>query len=118
MENSHSDGNLTRSLSCNSIEEEEEDEVAEHSSEEDEPPPLPPPRLDSLQPRNPSSAAALVDRPLPNIPNSASLNDFKSCSYADGNPAPPSRPLPGVPGQDDEEEDLVEEEDADNDVRK
>lgn len=41
-------------------------------SDDDGPPPLPPPRFDSLKGQN----GAPLDRPLPNIPNSTSLNDF------------------------------------------
>lgn len=42
------------------------------SSDEDEPPPLPPPRLDSLN----RDYEMPVNRPLPTIPVSTSLNDF------------------------------------------
>lgn len=58
------------------MENEPEDAVAS-DSDDDGPPPLPPPRLDSLKKQN----GTPLDRPLPNIPKSVSLNDF---SYGDG----------------------------------
>ncbi|KAF5276486.1 hypothetical protein FQA39_LY06555 [Lamprigera yunnana] len=73
-----------------------------HSSDEDEPPPLPPPRLDSLN--RTSYEGPPVNRPLPVIPNSASISDF---NYDDGDitdelQSPPSGPLPVLPGEDEE----------------
>lgn len=52
---------------------------AHSSSDEDEPPPLPPPRHESL---NHNCEGHPVDKPLPTIPNSTSLNEF---NYVDIN---------------------------------
>jgi hypothetical protein len=41
-------------------------------SDDDGPPPPPPPRMDSLKKQN----GTPIDRPLPNIPKSVSLNEF------------------------------------------
>lgn len=48
-------------------------EKNEENSDEDEPPPLPPPRHESL---NHNYEGPPVDKPLPTIPNSTSLNVF------------------------------------------
>ncbi|XP_063925439.1 tyrosine-protein phosphatase non-receptor type 61F isoform X2 [Zophobas morio] len=76
-----------------------DDDVAS-DSDDDGPPPLPPPRLDSLKKPN----GTPVDRPLPNIPNSVSCNDFHY--EGDGDEYIPTGPLPVVPGdEEDEDED-------------
>lgn len=77
-------------------------ENCNHSSDEDESPPLPPPRLDSLN--RMTYEGPPVNRPLPTIPNSASLSDF---NYEDNGSiedlqSPPSGPLPVLPGEDEE----------------
>lgn len=51
----------------------EEENGASSDEEDDEPPPLPPPRLDSLKKQN---GTPIVDRPLPSIPASVSLNEI------------------------------------------
>ncbi|EFA00470.2 tyrosine-protein phosphatase non-receptor type 61F isoform X1 [Tribolium castaneum] len=83
------------------VDNEPEDGVAS-DSDDDGPPPLPPPRLDSLKKQN----GTPLDRPLPNIPKSISLNEF---SYeGDSDEYIPTGPLPVVPG--DEEEGSSEDE--------
>ncbi|GLV33905.1 Protein tyrosine phosphatase 61F [Carabus blaptoides fortunei] len=78
------------------------------SSDEDEPPPLPPPRGESLT-RSYMTEGPPVDRPLPKIPNSTSLNEFPYEESADTTQnIPPSRPLPIVPSQDEEEDEEIE----------
>lgn len=55
-----------------------------------------------------------VDRPLPKIPNSTSLNEFPYEESEDSKQNdPPSRPLPIVPSQDEDEE---EEEEVEEDI--
>lgn len=79
------------------------------SSDEDEPPPPPPPRGESLA-RSYITEGPPVDRPLPKIPNSASLNDF--AFENDAKDGAPSRPLPIIPTNNEvEEEDLTSSED-------
>lgn len=70
------------------------------SSEEDEPPPPPPPRGESLT-RSYMTEGPPVNRPLPKIPNSASLNDF-SYEENDVKTGAPSRPLPIVPNNEED----------------
>lgn len=85
------------------------------SSDEDEPPPLPPPRGESLT-RSYMTEGPPVDRPLPKIPNSTSLNEFPYEESEDSKQNdPPSRPLPIVPSQDEDEEEVGEEE-AEEDI--
>lgn len=79
------------------------------SSDEDEPPPPPPPRGESLA-RSYMTERPPVDRPLPKIPNSASLNDF--AFENDAKDGAPSRPLPIIPTNNEvEEEDITSSDD-------
>ncbi|KAL3284194.1 hypothetical protein HHI36_018358 [Cryptolaemus montrouzieri] len=98
----------------------EENNISSSSSDEesDEPPPLPPPRSESL--KRPTSTSP-VDRPLPKIPNSVSLNDI---SYEQDNDKDslndesynPSGPLPIAPSSDvSSEDELIEEARSDSD---
>ncbi|KAK4877212.1 hypothetical protein RN001_009718 [Aquatica leii] len=95
------------SENCNSVISEiiEANNVSEnsnHSSDEDEPPPLPPPRLDSLN--RTLYDGPPVNRPLPTIPNSASISDFnyEDIDSIEELQSPPSGPLPVLPGEDEE----------------
>lgn len=86
--------------------------------DENEPPPLPPPRGDSLN-RPQIPAPTLFDRPLPTIPNSASMNEIIYNDSKLSSPGgviiehppevwqngPPTRPLPGLPQNDVSSED-------------
>ncbi|KAK9892628.1 hypothetical protein WA026_021006 [Henosepilachna vigintioctopunctata] len=112
---------ITNHVALNNSHSEINDTVATSSSsdeESDEPPPLPPPRSESL--KRPTSASP-VDRPLPKIPNSVSLNDIAYEERSNGNAEGeesynPSGPLPVVPGGDGSSEDeLVEELRSDSD---
>jgi tyrosine-protein phosphatase non-receptor type 1 len=77
-------------------------------SDDDGPPPPPPPRMDSLKKQN----GTPIDRPLPNIPKSVSLNEF---TYeGDSDEYIPSGPLPVVPADEEEEdEDRTSDDDLD-----
>lgn len=61
------DGNVDEVAATSDSNEDNDDE------DDDDPPPIPPPRGDSLKPQN--GIIAVGDRPLPKIPNSASLNE-------------------------------------------
>lgn len=60
-------------ISNNVLYEEEDGNSGGSTDEDDEPPPLPPPRLDSLKKQN---GTQIMDRPLPSIPASVSLNEI------------------------------------------
>lgn len=73
---------------------------------------MPPPRGESLLPRN-YQQDSLLDRPLPMIPISTSLNDFvefekteidKEREHGERETEPPTRPLPVIPTESSEDE--------------